>query len=356
MIINILKSILCWFLAVFYAFIISVVLLIVFIFKFHTKFWSPKPRPNPPNCLTSTEYGEHKFAEVNVSTVANFKTSFHSLHVAHFQGIKLHYVAKGDAQNPLMLFVHGCPEFWYSWRHQIKEFSKDYYTVAFDQRGYGDSSKPTNCSDYDMSLLVEDIRQLVKFLGRDKFTLVAHDWGALVCFEYVRKHVETLDKYVLMAAPVRDVWDDSIYSSVKQFLMSWYVFLYQLPVFPEFVLRLFDLGIFKLLELESEEDLEAYKYTFGKSGAFTGPVNYYRENVKFLYPYKRTERPKKFVPGILLLGEKDDYISEECCRQTQQYFDDLDFKLIPGANHFCNHHKPTETNRMMREFLSKSKA
>lgn len=265
----------------------------------------------------------------------------------------MHYVAKGDPANPLMIFVHGCPEFWYSWRHQILEFSKDYYTVAIDQRGYGDSAKPVNCSDYDMNFMVEDIRQLVKFLGRDKFTLVAHDWGALVCFEYARKYMDTLDKYVMMAAPVREVWDDSVFASVKQFLMSWYVFLYQLPAFPEFILRFFDLAIFNVLELESEEDLEAYKYTFGKPGAFVGPVNYYRENVKFLYPFKRAERPKKFVPGILLLGEKDDYISTDCARQTQQYFDNLDFKFIPGANHFCHHHKPEETNRLIREFLNR---
>lgn len=271
----------------------------------------------------------------------------------HFQGIKLHYVAKGDVKNPLMLFVHGCPEFWFAWRHQLKEFSKDYYTVAIDQRGYGDSDKPGKCADYDVNYLVEDIRQLVKFLRRDKFTLVAHDWGALVGFEYVRKHMETLEKYVMMGAPAREVWDDSIFSSFKQFLMSWYVFMYQLSAFPEFVLTLFDLAIFKVLEIESEEDLEAYKFTFGKSGAFTGPINYYRENIKFMNPHKRTERPGKFAPGLLLIGEKDDYISEETGRLTQKLFDNLEFKLIPGANHFCQHNKPEATNRLIREFLNR---
>lgn len=83
----------------------------------------------------------------------------------HFQGIKLHYVAKGDPKNPLIIFVHGFPEFWFSWRYQLKEFSKDYYTVAIDQRGYGQSDKPASLSAYHTDNMVEDIRQLVTHLG-----------------------------------------------------------------------------------------------------------------------------------------------------------------------------------------------
>ena len=77
----------------------------------------------------------------------------------------MHYVEKGDKSKPLMLFVHGFPEFWYSWRYQLKEFSKDYWTVAIDQRGYGDSEKLGKMSDYHLDNMVEDIRQLVKHLG-----------------------------------------------------------------------------------------------------------------------------------------------------------------------------------------------
>lgn len=82
-----------------------------------------------------------------------------------FQGVKLHYVEKGDSSKPLMLFIHGFPEFWYSWRHQIIEFSKDYRTVAVDMRGYGDSEKPAGYAPYVLSNMTEDIKALVTELG-----------------------------------------------------------------------------------------------------------------------------------------------------------------------------------------------
>lgn len=82
-----------------------------------------------------------------------------------FQGVKLHYVEKGDSSKPLMLFIHGFPEFWYSWRHQIKEFSKDYRTVAVDMRGYGDSEKPEGYAPYVLYNMTEDIKALVTELG-----------------------------------------------------------------------------------------------------------------------------------------------------------------------------------------------
>jgi epoxide hydrolase 4 len=88
------------------------------------------------------------------------------------QGIKLHYVeagAKNADKKPLMLFVHGFPEFWYSWRHQLKEFSKDYHCIAIDQRGYAESDKPSRINDYHIDKMVEDIHQFVKQLGEFQF-------------------------------------------------------------------------------------------------------------------------------------------------------------------------------------------
>ena len=81
----------------------------------------------------------------------------------------MHYVEKGDKTKPLMLFVHGFPEFWYSWRYQLKEFSKDYRTIAIDLRGYGESDKPNKISEYHIDKIVEDIRQLVLKLGNNLF-------------------------------------------------------------------------------------------------------------------------------------------------------------------------------------------
>jgi epoxide hydrolase 4 len=169
----------------------------------------------------------------------------------------------------------------------------------------------------------------------------------------VKKHVDTLEKYVMCSGPPREVWDNSIFASFKQFFMSWYVFFYLVPKLPEFALRLFDLGIFGVLKFESEDVVEAYKFTFGKDGSFTGPLNYYRENVKFLFPYEKVPPPTTFVPGLYLLGEKDLYISPESGKLAMEMYEKLEFKIIKDADHFANQNHPKETNNLIREFLSK---
>jgi epoxide hydrolase 4 len=172
----------------------------------------------------------------------------------------------------------------------------------------------------------------------------------------VKKHVDTLEKYVMCSGPPREVWDDSIFASLKQFFMSWYVFFYLVPKLPEFALRLFDLGIFKLLykdENNHEEIIEAYKYTFGKAQAYTGPLNYYRENVKFLFPYERVPSPSNSVPGLYIIGEKDAYISPESGKLAMKMYEKLEFKIIKDGDHFIIHNHAKETNATIREFLSK---
>lgn len=323
----------CYTLCVLYSLWIVFEILYDSIFK-SEKIWVVKERPIKPHVLTSNEYGEHKFMKVN--------------------GIKIHYVENGDPSKPLILFVHGFPEFWFSWRHQLKEFSKDYHVIAINQRGYEESDKPAKVSDYDIDFMVEDIRQFVKQLKREKFTLICHDWGAVIGFRYVLKYSETLEKYVMIGGMPNEVWLDLV-NTPKQFMMSWYVFFFQMPFLPEFSSRLSDLKIFERMNIKSEEDLEAYKYVYskvtGKQGAFTGPINYYRAAAKFLVLDTPIKRPSMFPPGLLLLGEGDKYISRACGKLTKKLYDNLQFKLIRGANHFAQQHAPDETNRMIREFI-----
>src|SRR5438309_1611926 len=94
---------------------------------------------------------------------------------ARINGIRMHYVRQG--KGPLIIFLHGFPEFWYEWKDQLAEFSKDHLAVAPDMRGYNLSEKPAALDQYDTKILVEDIRALAEHLGHKKFVLVAHDWG-----------------------------------------------------------------------------------------------------------------------------------------------------------------------------------
>jgi pimeloyl-ACP methyl ester carboxylesterase len=188
--------------------------------------------------------------------------------------------------------------------------------------------------------------------GREKFTLIAHDWGAAVGFNYVYRYMDTLDKYIMIGGPPSEAWKKLIVSSPKQFLMSWYIFFFQMLWLPEFVIRSYDLKSFDVMKLGSPEDIECYKYTFSQPGALTPPVNYYRA-IRVLNPDPPLKKPAKCAPGLFLLGEYDKYIARKTGPLAQAELDNLDFKLIMSANHFAQQHKPDETNRMIREFLTK---
>ncbi|XP_049296791.1 epoxide hydrolase 3-like [Anopheles funestus] len=323
-------------LCVFYSLRVLFGILVLFVTKPHTKFWTTKARPVPPDCLKNHEYGVDKYQNAN--------------------GIRIHYVTKGDPSKPLMVFVHGFPEFWYSWRHQLKEFSKDYWVVALDMRGYGDTEKPEYRYAYRIDNMTEDIRCLVRALGRQKFTLVAHDWGAVIGWHFITKHMDMIDRYIMMDGPSQKVVRKLFSTSKTQFKMSWYIFFYQMPWLPEFFVRMMDFHIFKVLFSQhgGPEVIEAFKYTFSKPNAMTYPINYYRENFRFFTRKLAPPRPKTFARGLYLLGENDLYISKETGPLMQQEFDNLEFRIVPGVDHFLQQHKPEVVNQYMREFLSKN--
>lgn len=162
---NIIKIIAVYFLCLVCSAIVCAKIFVDFVWKRDKNFWKVIDRRCEPKILSSTQYGEHKYMTVNVSYRTYWTGKTLQLWIFK-QGIIIHYVEKGASKTkPLLLFVHGFPEFWYSWRYQLEEFSKDYHCVAIDQRGYGSSEKPTSISDYHIDKMVADIHQFVKQLG-----------------------------------------------------------------------------------------------------------------------------------------------------------------------------------------------
>ena len=103
-------------------------------------------------------------------------------HATSEGGVKIHYASLGEG--PLVVMIHGFPDFWYSWRHKMAALSDRFQVVAIDQRGYNLSDKPTGVESYDMRLLVTDVAAVIKQLGRDKATIVGHDWGGAVAWQF----------------------------------------------------------------------------------------------------------------------------------------------------------------------------
>src|SRR5437762_4792299 len=145
--------------------------------------------------------------------------------------IRLHYATCGAETNPLVILLHGFPEFWYSWRHQIPVLGARFHVVAPDMRGYNLSDKPPHISDYRIEYLVQDVIGLIKHFGKSQAAIVAHDWGAGVAWAVAQRHPEAVSKLAALQVPMPVAWRDNM--TLRQFLSSWYMFFFQLSRLPE---------------------------------------------------------------------------------------------------------------------------
>ncbi|MGH9722053.1 MAG: alpha/beta fold hydrolase [Bryobacteraceae bacterium] len=150
---------------------------------------------------------KHEFAEVN--------------------GVRLHYVSTGKGKP--VLFVHGFPEFWYEWKKQLAEFGRDHRAIALDMRGYNLSSKPADVEQYQMKLLVEDLRAFASKLRLKKLTLVAHDWGGAIAWAFAIQHPEVFEKLVIINAPHPGVFRRELAENPAQQKASQYMLLFRSP-------------------------------------------------------------------------------------------------------------------------------
>ena len=118
---------------------------------------------------------------------------------ADSNGVKIHFASLGEG--PLIVMIHGFPDFWYTWRDQMDALSKDYQVVAIDQRGYNLSDKPKGVENYDMTLLVGDVAAVIKHLKRDKAIIVGHDWGGAVAWTFAMLKPEMTEKLIILNLP-----------------------------------------------------------------------------------------------------------------------------------------------------------
>jgi pimeloyl-ACP methyl ester carboxylesterase len=269
-------------------------------------------------------------------------------------GIKLHYVTQGEG--PLMLMLHGFPEFWYSWRHQIPEFAQYYKVVALDLRGYNDSDKPKQQSAYVMDEFVKDIKGVIEGLGYDNCVLLGHDWGGIIAWNFAYNYPEMVDKLIILNLPHPAKFAQGLRNH-QQLFRSFYIFVFQLPFLPEFLIQA---GDYQVLEAAfegmaqdktafSKADIEAYKDAAAKRGALTAMLNYYR-NIAQQSFFNKTWGVLE-VPTLMIWGEKDAALGKELTYGTEAYVRDFQIKYIPNCSHWVQQERPELVNQYMREFL-----
>jgi len=270
-------------------------------------------------------------------------------------GIRLHYVTQGEG--PLMLMLHGFPEFWYSWRHLIPEFAKDFKVVALDLRGYNESDKPKEQSAYVMAEFIEDVKGVIQGLGYDKCVLVGHDWGGAIAWNFAYAYPEMLDNLIVLNIPHPAKFAEG-FRTPQQLLRSSYIFFFQIPGLPELLLQA---GDYQAIETAlkgmavnktafTNEDIEAYKDAASKRGALTATLNYYRNVTQ--QRVLSLDWSVLQVPTLMIWGEKDTALGKELTYGTEEYVRDFTIKYIPTSSHWVQQEQPQLVIQYMREFLT----
>ena len=285
-------------------------------------------------------------------------TALHHTTIAT-NGVNLHVVQAGPDDGPLVILLHGFPEFWYGWRAQIDYLAaKGFRVWAPDQRGYNLSDKPPDIAAYNQPVIADDVAGLIAASGRDKVLLVGHDWGASVAWWTAMKYPDKLDKLVIMNVPHPIVIARTIGKDLGQTLKSWYIFFFQIPWLPEMLSRVGNWnGLVRSLQRAmkpgtfTEADWAAYRKAWSQPGAFTAMVNWYRAAAK-LRPKLPPDRIVH-VPTRIIWGAKDIALIRAAAQMSMEFVADGDLIYIEEAGHFVQHEAPDQVNQLIEEFLRK---
>jgi pimeloyl-ACP methyl ester carboxylesterase len=271
-------------------------------------------------------------------------------------GIRMHYAIEG--KGPLIVLLHGFPEFWYSWRYQIPFLAGLGYTVvAPDLRGYNDSDKPRK--GYRVSTLLHDIEGLIHGLGQEKAIIVGHDWGGALAWTFAIRYPHMTGRLIVLNAPHPGAFARALRTS-KQLRKSWYMFFFQIPWLPEAALGFHHAEVIGRMLRGSaiqkaafpDEVLEKYRDAMSKPGAMTAALNYYRQLMRNPSRSTTAAHTHISVPTLLIWGEQDVALGLELTEGLDEWVDNLQVKRIPDSGHWVQQEKPALVNQYMREFLA----
>jgi len=274
-------------------------------------------------------------------------------------GIRMHYVTQGSG--PLVVLLHGFPEFWYSWRYQIPFLAEHGYTVvAPDLRGYNDTDKPRK--GYDMPTLLRDIAGLIRGLGQDQAIIVGHDWGGELAWQFAIHYPYMTSRLIVINAPHPSAMRRE-FRTLKQLRKSWYIFFFQIPWLPEaFLLRNHANEVGRMLHGAAlqkaafpPEVTAKYQEAMSKPGAMTAALNYYRQLFRHLPPPATRENTQVSAPTLLIWGEHDIALGIEMTYGLEQWVDDIEVKRLPDSGHWVQQEQPDKVNQLMLDFLQSSK-
>lgn len=272
-------------------------------------------------------------------------------------GVRLHYVEAGDG--PAIVLLHGFPDFWYGWRHQIPALAAGFRVIAPDMRGYNTSEKPKGIRSYRHEAVAEDIAELIRTVGGGRASVAGHDWGGFIAWHLGSHHRDRVVKLVILNAPHPAAWFREIWKP-RQLVRSWYQFFFQLPRLPEAWIRAREYALLRTVLRSdparrgafTDADIERYVEAMAQPGALTAAIHYYRAAMR-RNPFRLLKEVRPVdAPTLLIWGEKDRYLGPWLTRGLERWAPGIRVECLPESSHWVMADAPDRVNALMIDFLN----
>jgi len=275
--------------------------------------------------------------------------------------LRMHAATAGPLDGVPVILLHGFPQFWYSWRHQMKFLADAGFRVIVpDQRGYNLTDKTP---PYDVGTLAQDIVHLIDICGYQDVYLAGHDWGAAVSWALAGLYPERVRRLAILNVPHPAPMANALRGRyLPQLLKSWYMLFFQIQRIPEWLMSRNDYAVMRrllrsssLLQTFSDEDVERYRDAWAQPGALSASIGWYRALLGKSGPKSLQGTSRRIRPATLILwGEQDVALDVRLAEQSLAWLEDGDIQRFPEATHWLHEDLPVEINRHLLEHFAKT--
>ena len=271
-------------------------------------------------------------------------------HYANNDGVKIHYVQAGEV-GPLIVMLHGFPDFWYSWNEQIIALKNTHRVVAMDLRGYNRSDKPKGINHYSITKLVSDVESVIRDLGQKKAVVVGHDWGGMVAWNFAMLRPQMTERLIVLNLPHPKALSRELANNPDQQRNSQYARDFQKPNSHKY------LNAEKLTSWVKDKKKRKKYFEAMNRSDFEAMLNYYKRNYpKPPYLEDKSEPIRLNMPVLLIHGLDDKALLHGALSRTWEWIDsDLTLVTVPGAGHFVHHDKPDFINQTLKMWLMRER-
>ncbi|MFP8957740.1 alpha/beta fold hydrolase [Natrialbaceae archaeon A-CW3] len=277
----------------------------------------------------------------------------------HLSGadVELHAVTAGSPDDPLVVLLHGFPEFWFGWHAQIQPLVDAGFRVLVpDQRGYNLSEKPEGVGAYRLETLSRDVRALIEAAGEESAHVVGHDWGGGVAWDVALRYPEVVDRLAICNAPHPSVFRSHLRSDWRQIRKSWYVLFFQLPGVPEWSLGRNEYEALWAAMADQAEpgsftpaDRHAYHRAWSQPGALSAMLNWYRASFRY---QDTPPRERVSQPTLVIWGEQDFALRSEMAHESVEHCRAGRLERFPNVGHWITHDRPDAVSRLLVDHVT----